>query len=221
MNKKALLSIVLLLIVFVTKSQTNIQTHYEFGSNKNIRNYSLLTIENLSIDKYGSTYFFVDMNTTNISNFKSENTYFEFSRDFSIGNNYFTHLEYNGGHGYINDSISSAFLLGFTYLYENTVKNFSLSLTPMYKCNFELQNNKHAFQVTIVWNWIISQKLSFNGFVDLWQYSDFVILLTEPIIWYNINDKLSIGSEVEISHNYIPFTVGMVICPTIALKYTL
>lgn len=29
MNKKALLSIVLLLIVFVTKSQTNIQTHYE------------------------------------------------------------------------------------------------------------------------------------------------------------------------------------------------
>lgn len=22
----------------------------------------------------------------------------------------------------------------------------------------------------------------FNGFVDLWQYSDFVILLTEPII---------------------------------------
>ena len=58
MNKKALLSIVLLLIVFVTKSQTNIQTHYEFGSNKNIRNYSLLTIENFTIDNIGSTYFF-------------------------------------------------------------------------------------------------------------------------------------------------------------------
>jgi hypothetical protein len=44
-------------------------------------------------------------------------------------------------------------------------------------------------------------------------------VLTEPVLWYNINKSLSVGSEVEISSN-IDF-VGMKVFPTLAIKYTL
>lgn len=99
MNKKALLSIVLLLIVFVTKSQTNIQTHYEVAES---RNYPLLTIENFTIDNIGSTYFFTDMI------FQKESpteAYFEIVREFNLGKSYSAHIEYNGGLGIEYDTV--------------------------------------------------------------------------------------------------------------------
>lgn len=191
----------ILLFVFVARSQTNIQAHYEVVKS---RRYPLLTIENFTIDNIGSTYFFVDMV------FKKDSlteTYFEIVREFNLGKSYFAHIEYNSV--YKNNS----YLLGITYLYE--VEKFNITLTPMLKY---IVGNYYGFQVTSIWNWNILDKLSFNGFIDIWQQNKVgIILITEPVIWYNFNKTFSIGCEVEISNTLNTNKI----CPSIALKYTL
>jgi hypothetical protein len=43
--------------------------------------------------------------------------------------------------------------------------------------------------------------------------------LTEPQLWFNIDSHLAVGSEVEISNNFLPGTDGVQINPTLALKW--
>lgn len=212
MKKITLLSVTFLLIVFVAKSQTNIQTHYEVAKS---RQYPLLTIENFTRDNIGHTYFFMDM----IFQKKSPTTaYFEIAREFNLETPYSIHIEYNGGLKYdtVSYRINNSYLLGVTYLYEN--KKFNITLTPMFK--YIVGNyDPYGFQVTSVWNWNICDKFKFNGFVDFWQDNGTgVILHTEPALWYNFNKTFSIGSEIEICYKTYNKTI---IYPTIALKYTL
>jgi hypothetical protein len=75
---------------------------------------------------------------------------------------------------------------------------------------------------------LLDGKLTFAGFADFWKEgmdwdvdgsidTDFRFL-TEPQLWYNFNQHFAVGTEVELSNNFIgdQFFVS----PTVALKYT-
>ena len=46
-----------------------------------------------------------------------------------------------------------------------------------------------------------------------------IVFLTEPQIWYNIDSNLSVGTEIEISNNFLPFQKEIKVMPTIAAKW--
>ncbi len=83
------------------------------------------------------------------------------------------------------------------------------------------------FQLTTTWFVpLLDGNLEFSGFVDLWSEDDApedgkkLVLLSEPQLWYNANEHLSIGSEVEISHNFVYGEVDIQALPTIGLRWT-
>lgn len=220
--KKIYLILSLLFTIVYVNAQTNVQLHYDFGKDRSLTS----TVENFTIDTYGSTYLFVDM-YYNID--APTMTYFEFVRELQFWKAPLSlHIEYNGGLNYISSnpdmqfSITNAYLIGGTYTYAND--NFNITTSVMYKY-IKNNPNPNNFQLTSVWNWNINDKFAFNGFVDFWKenklsyFGTNYVFITEPVLWYNINKSLSVGSEVEISSN-IDF-VGMKVFPTLAIKYTL
>ena len=81
-------------------------------------------------------------------------------------------------------------------------------------------------QLTTVWFVpFLEGKLTFTGFMDIWTRDKndgtedkTVVLLTEPQIWYNVWNHLHVGSEVEISSNFLP-TNKVEVMPTVACKW--
>ena len=61
--------------------------------------------------------------------------------------------------------------------------------------------------------------MTFSGFIDFWKQTGFgdYILLSEPQIWYNVTENISIGSEIEFSNNLI--SNNFEVMPTLALKW--
>ena len=86
-----------------------------------------------------------------------------------------------------------------------------------------------SVQLTGVWNTTFANKaMTFSGFIDFWRGENAnghgqMVMLTEPQLWYNLkNQHLSIGTEVEISNNFIYNTYNddsFFINPTLALKW--
>ena len=89
----------------------------------------------------------------------------------------------------------------------------------------------HNFQITGVWNINFAKGwCDFNGFVDVWRevrawQNTKYIFIAEPQLWVNLNKikgwdrvNLSIGSEVELSYNFV--APGFKVMPTVALKWT-
>ena len=91
-------------------------------------------------------------------------------------------------------------------------------------------------QLTGVWGLTFGQgKWTFSGFADLWTgyipewdakgQKKGLVLLAEPQIWYNLCKAVSIGSEWEISNNFIYRTSNskksFYVNPTLALKFSL
>lgn len=105
-----------------------------------------------------------------------------------------------------------------------------------------------SFQITPIWNITFANDLcTFSGFADLWygwtsnfkREEDFVVrqqkglvFLTEPQFWFHVvnkgktSNRLSVGTEVEISNNFIYGTPygqttnkTFFVNPTIALKW--
>lgn len=217
-----------------TESQAqDIQLHYDFGSalfpnDVPSRPKLTTTVEHFKGDKWGSTFYFVDMDYAD-GGVKS--AYWELSREIRTWEApVAVHLEYNGG---LQNSFSyrDAYLFGASYTYHTSGYDFVLSLIPMYKY---IRGNRvpHSFQFTTVWGYtFLRGLLSFNGFFDLWTDTDLkdttpIVILTEPQIWLNLNAingvspdfNLSIGSEIELSYNFVdtrPF-----VFPTLALKWT-
>jgi hypothetical protein len=91
--------------------------------------------------------------------------------------------------------------------------------------------NDASFQLTTVWFMhMLNRKVSFTGFADFWREDNTVfddndvasdtkyVFLTEPQIWYNVNENLSLGSEIEISSNFSA-NKGFMVNPTLAAKW--
>lgn len=238
---KRFLLLILLVGTLSAKAQ-NVQLHYDFGrhaykslnsSDKSLARPALTsTVEMFRPDKWGSTFFFVDMDY----NQGVQGAYWEIARELNFWQNskvnwLSAHIEYNGGLNRLAGTYDDAFLFGATYSGHSKDFSKTWSITASYKLIPHNSKSMHNFQITGVWGVTFAHKyLSFIGFIDFWreyrawQGTSF-ILLTEPQLWFNVNAikgcekiNLSVGTEVELSNNFV--AKGFYAIPTVAVKWT-
>ena len=210
--KKKLLSMVLLAMAISTNAQ-NIQLHYDFGRHlypdqEDGRQSATITLEQFKADKWGSWFYFVDVD---LSNKFVEGVYTEISREFNIGKKGFAaHVEYDGGLNRFG-SFQQAALLGGAWNGHSGDFSKTYSVQLMYKRffkSYEYTSAYNSVQLTGVWGLNFGKSFRFSGFIDFWRGEDAdghgqLVILSEPQFWYNCNEHLSFGSEIEISNNFI------------------
>ena len=199
------------------------------------------TVEMFRPDSWGSTFFFIDMDYGPAEEDGGVlGAYWEIAREFSFWKApVAVHVEYNGGLSRYDGSYDDAWLAGPAFNFASKDFSRTLSLQAMYKAIPRNAKSAHNFQLTAVWNVLFCKGMFlFTGFVDFWKENrpwqvtsrsgadgtDY-ILMSEPQIWYNFNTikglekfNFSIGSEVEISNNFVK--AGFFAIPTVAAKWT-
>lgn len=254
---KKILFVAMAALMMVGAQAQDVQLHYDFGRDINkpldgrhgSRPRMTLTYENFSADKWGSWYYFVDLDFFNRG---MQGAYTEISREFTFAkpnkehSSLAAHIEYDGGfcvgrHSGENDKWASiyqqAVLVGPAYNWHSLDFSKTFSVQAMYKQYFKGYDDVKgypSFQLTGVWSTTFANKaLTFSGFADLWRGKKTknghgqLVFLTEPQLWYNFNTlvdglNLSIGTEWEISNNFcVNNTDGKTFFwnPTIALKW--
>ena len=211
---KKLLSLSLLALAALTANAQNIQAHYDFGRNlypdeESTRQKVTVTLEQFKADNWGSWYYFVDID---LSRKETLGAYTEISREFTLTKKLplALHVEYDGGLGSRSGSYQQAALAGFAYNGNTPSFSATWSLQLLYKRffkNYDFNTAYNSLQLTGVWGvHFLNRKMSFLGFIDFWrgQKADGhgqLVILSEPQLWYNITDHLSVGSEVEVIYN--------------------
>lgn len=208
-------------LIFVTSSfAQNIQLHYDLGKD---REYFTTTIEMFKPDEYGATFFFVDFDYNAPGNKSIALAYFEIARYITIpgAGGLAGTIQYNDGTAPWGP-LGHIVLAGASYPID--LGFVTLNTDLLFRKDY-LSNGSDA-QLTTVWFVpFFDGKLIFTGFLDLWTgeywYTDGkeVVLLTEPQLWFNIDNHLSIGGEVELSNNFLPLTDGIQVNPTLGLKW--
>ena len=229
MSKKLFVAAVAALALGATvHAQTNFQTFYDFG-----RKHFTTTLEGFHQDNWGNTFFFIDYDYNNKDGNKvvsPNNTYFEIARCLNFWGDtalapFSLQLEYNGGFGTANNMavafpVNSAFLTGVDwFLHSGDFKN-TLNLKVLYKYFVNLPS-KVPMQFTAVWgcqDLFGLNGLRFSGFVDVWYEGDYVVVLSEPQVWFQLFDHFNIGSEVEFSYNFAGMQ-GFNVMPCIGTKW--
>lgn len=229
----------LLLLSVLTSSNLNaqnVQLHYDFGHKtyEEMRSRPSLTttVEMFRPDRFGSTFFFVDMNYKESG---VQSAYWEIARDIRFWNlPVALHLEYNGG---LSNTMSynDAYLLGTSFSYNNRSYTFGASLIPMYKYLSHAQR-PHSWQLTGTWYYnFLDDRFSFNGFADLWgdrntlskEAESMIVFLAEPQLWINLHNfaiipdgfNLSLGTECKLYYNFPLKNDRLKAIPTLALKW--
>jgi hypothetical protein len=218
--------------VNVAKAQS-VQLHYDFGHlmyDQLERRPSLTsTIDYLGRDRWGRTFFFVDMDYQD-NGVKS--AFFKFERKlrfWSLPLDW--HVEYNGG---LNNetSYSDAYITGLSYSFGGGNHTWGLTIAPLYKYMARAKY-RHTPQLSGAWFLQFAEgRISLSGFFDLWGKDlggedPSVAFMSEPQFWINLYNipafpsdvKLSIGGEVELSYNRIGQGRFYAI-PTIATKWS-
>lgn len=251
--KKTIATLSVLAMALSANAQFNIQLHYDLGSGINDamenRQTVTSTLEYFRADKLGSTFLFVDMDYLDNKNSTQAaiSAYWEIGRDFTLctfpadQHSITAHIEYDGGLGNTG-SYQAAALLGPVYNWHSKDFSKTFSLQALYKQFFKLgaQDALASYQLTTVWGINFANGLcTFSGFADLWYgyipkfdangQQKGMVFLTEPQFWFNVvgrdrqNDRLSIGTEWELSNNFAWPSQGedsFFFNPTIAVKYT-
>lgn len=231
------LFIALFLYSCIILNAQNIQLHYDFGNHiydeLNARPKLTSTVEMFKPDKWGNTFFFVDMDYTASG---VQSAYWEIARELTFWEAPISvHVEYNGGLLAVNGfgvNFQNAYLIGSTYTYNSKDFTKGFTFSAMYK-----YIQKHAepnnFQLTGTWYWhFFQQKLSFTGFADFWREKNAFteteyVFMSEPQLWLNLNKfnfaddnfNLSVGGEIELSNNFSG-QKGFYCIPTLALKWS-
>ena len=244
---KKLLTLALFLLVAVGASAQNVQLHYDLGRGlydelgKTADSYGrpalTTTVEMFRPDSFGSTFFFIDLDySTGV-----KGAYWEIARELCFWQDskmswLSAHVEYNGGMSNAAGSFNNSWLAGATY--SDHSKDFSKtwSISLMYKyiphtVSAAGSSEEHNFQITGVWGINFAKGwCTFSGFIDFWRehrawQGTSHILLAEPQFWVNLNKikgcdnfNMSIGSEVEVSNNFV--AKGFYAIPTLAAKWT-
>ena len=123
---KKLFSIVLMAAAAISASAQDVQVHYDFGrplypDQEENRQSVTMTLEQFKADKWGSWYYFVDVD---FSNKFVESAYTEISREFNIGKRGFAaHVEYDGGLNRFGSFQQSALLGGEIEISNNFIYN--------------------------------------------------------------------------------------------------
>lgn len=230
---KRVLLLISLFAIMASASAQNVQLHYDFGEGRKMLT---STVEMFKPDKYGSTFFFIDMDygseASGVTNGLSL-AYWEIARAFKWNETqkFLPRAEYNGGTISVGNDmwipIENCWLAGIerTFASEDFSKIFTL------QANYKYIKGKEdaSFQITGVWAIQLAEgKLTFSGFADFWKEgmdwtfdgkanTDFRFL-TEPQLWYNATKNLSLGGEVELSNNFVGDKFAAK--PTLAVKYT-
>jgi len=232
---KKLVAILIVLFSITALKAQEIQLLYDFNKD---HMYLTSTVQMFKPDKWGTTFFFIDMNY-DAKNAKTVSlAYWELARAFNLGDSKFAaHVEYNGGlgqyntsQGYAGYSINNAWLGGLEYNMHNTDFTKGLSLIAMYK--YIKDKNDASFQLTTVWFMhMLNKKISFTGFADFWREDNTFfhedapstetkyVFLTQPQIWYNFTSNISLGSEIDFNYNF-GGVEGFSLNPTVAAKWT-
>lgn len=228
--KKILFLILILASSSAIKAQ-NVQLHYDLAKD---HKFLWSHVEMFKPDKWGSSFFFIDMNYGEAGMHGVTMAYWEISRALKFWDSPFAfHAEFNGGFGQFKKSsppngayqINNAWLFGGEYTW--STKDFSrvFTLQMMYKTIQD--KNSAAFQITGVWAiQMLKDKLTFSGFADFWREDNFVgstemtkyVFLTKPQLWYNFTSHLSAGTEFDISSNFSG-NRGFMVNPNISAKW--
>lgn len=231
MSRKILLTLLLFSSLGALRAQ-NLQLHFDprhtfYGSDVPTasQNYLTATFEMFKPDQWGSTFMFVDFDLNN-SKKNIGLVYAEIAREFKIGDfPLMPHLEFNGGLGN-GFSIPSSYMAGFGYPFQ--LGNFFMSTYVAYKLN-AFQEVSNDAQWTVTWNATVAGgKLSLAGFLDLWsenkdhtgaESGKKLIMLSEPQLWYNFTPNFALGTEVELSYNFVVGPNHFYAIPTLATKW--
>ena len=215
--------LLIVLCLIVPLLGQNLQVHYELrGDKKNITS----TIEQFTGDKLGLTYWFIsaaytDFNGQNLINGSATSVYGEFYRFFNIPktNGLMAGIQYNDGLAVFSGSDTSTTYgsaFGRTWLaglaYNVPIGKMHVLTTVWLR---KKQGYNYDWQLTLAWGHnFANDKLTFNGFFDLWgerKLSDplsssmepyKIVLLTEPQLYYNFNPHLALGVKTQISVNF-------------------
>jgi hypothetical protein len=211
----------------------NVQLHNDMGSAlyaKELSGRPVLTstVEMFRSDKWGSSFFFIDMDYAARGVVGANWT---ISRELRFWESPLSvQLSYDGG---LTSSFpfQNAYLGGVTYTYNDALFNKGFSLSALYR-HIQQNDSPHNAQLTGVWyiNFAKDGLLSFSGFGKLWSEKTSVgtfIFLGEPQFWVNLNKlkgvdeflNLSVGSELELSYDFAERD-GWYFVPTLAIKWT-
>jgi hypothetical protein len=229
---KKILFLILVISAVKIYSQ-NFQFHYDLGED---RNYITSTMEMFKPDEYGATFFFIDFDYNLPGNKSMSLAYFEIARYIEVYKKLSVTVQYNDGFivGTVpNFSGNAAFTLNQTWLggisYPVNLGFVTLNTDILYRRTYGSEGTDG--QLTIVWYVPFMDKFSFTGFLDFWSQDirlrNFMstseekemVFLTEPQIWYNVWNHLSVGTEIEISNNFLPGQKEVKVNPTLALKW--
>ncbi len=245
MTKRKIWAACFAVTAVLTANAQNVQFHYDFGhalyGSLTGRPNVTTTIEMFKPDDWGNTYFFTDIDYFSDG---AAGAYWEISREFNISSNkqWALHAEYNGGMTSIErTTIASRFqhaaLAGGTWNWANSDFTRTFSLQALYKHYFHGFSREafESFQATAVWGDTFAHgMLTFSGYIDVWYdatVNGSLIVSGEPQFWFNFNAlkgcekiKLSVGTEVEISNNFVVDDKGrdnrFYAIPTMAAKWT-
>lgn len=225
----------------------NVQFHYDLGKtlydDLSNRPSVTTTVEMYKPDRWGNTFLFIDLDYGHDG---VAGTYWEISREFNVSKNkqWAAHIEYDGGmssdkNTYVSTRFQHTVLGGpaWNWASPDFKKTFSVQLLYKYcfKGQHEWNGAYNSVQLTEVWSTTFAKGLcTFSGYCDLWYNPDVngkVVLQSEPQFWFNLNTlrgwdgiNLSLGSEVEISNNFVFNDKGsnnkFYAIPTLAAKWT-
>ena len=231
---KKFFCLALMAVAAMSVNAQNVQLHYDFGRNlysneEAGRQKVTMTLEQFKADKWGSWFYFVDLD---FNRKETMAAYAEISREFNIGQQGFAaHVEYDGGLSSTAGSYQQAALLGVAYNGHSADFSKTWGAQLMYKRYFKDAHANAAYnsvQLTGVWGLnFADRKCTFSGFIDFWRGEKAnghgqLVVLTEPQFWYNATEHFSVGTEVEVSNNFIYNTYNdkkFFINPTLAVKW--
>lgn len=248
MKKQFSLTIVLM-AAFTCATAQNIQFHYDLGhslySDLTPRQSVTTTVEMFKPDDLGSTFMFIDIDYKNDG---VKGAYWEVSREFNLTRNkqWAAHIEYNGGaetgetpENYYGSRYQHVTLAGGAWNWHSPDFGRTFSVQLLWRYNFANHHRSlgafNSVQLTEVWSTTFAHGLcTFGGYWDTWydaRVNGNWVIQSEPQFWFNLNRikgwdkiKLSVGSEVEVSNNFVYNEDGVrnkfYAIPTVAAKWT-
>ena len=241
MSKKTILAAAVLALAFAqgVNAQTNLQTFYDFGKN---RNHFTTTLEGFYGDNWGNTFFFIDYDynakDADGVNQAPSGSYMEIARCLNfwqsvpVLRNFSLQVEYNGLVG-----VNQNFLFGLDYFLHSADFKNCFNFKILYKTFSAGNTSDIPVQFTFVWGMqdlFGLEGLRFSGFADIWGENvvNFMeagdkpqkfVFISEPQLWYNVGKlfgcpNLHIGGEVELSLNFAGYD-GFYARPCLGTKW--
>lgn len=241
------LGLLFLSAVPLLKAQ-NIQLHYDLGralypTVQRERPMMTATVEQQSLDRFGDTFYFVDMSWRDQG---AVNANWKFMRNLRFWRPPFAlHLRYDGGLRFRDYapstertkpafSLNDAFMLGGSYTYLSPTRRTMLQLIPLYKY-IKGAEQPHNFELCGVWRFAsVSGLFTATGFFSWWRQeltapgwgSTTFKFMSQPQLWCNLNRikgvapdfNLSVGTELRVSKNVD--APQWIVAPTLGLKWS-